>query len=141
MVICLRMEKTYMAKTPPDNFKVITPENPLLSKQTVTSEVILILYTNLKLNHFPNTKLDLFCSDNLSFQCTAPSTWLTNRCADPSMDLITNLKRMLTAKFFSSSHDEDQETLWSQNPMVYKHSSFFKRNINYGKFCLKSQFA
>ena len=46
-VICLRMEKTYMAKTPPDDFKVITPENPLLSKQTVTSEVILILYTNL----------------------------------------------------------------------------------------------
>ena len=36
-----------MAKTPPDDFKVITPENPLLSKQTVTSEVILILYTNL----------------------------------------------------------------------------------------------
>ena len=36
-----------MAKTPPDDFKVTTPENPLLSKQVVISEVILILYTNL----------------------------------------------------------------------------------------------
>ena len=30
-----------------------------------------------------HNQLDLFCSDNLSFQCMAPSTWLTN-CADPS---------------------------------------------------------
>ena len=56
-------------------------------------------------------------------------------------DLITNLRRMLGAKFFNSSHDEDQETHWSQNPTVYKHSSFFKRKMNYGKFCLRSQFA
>ena len=27
---------------------------------------------------------------------------------------------MLAAKFFSSSHDEDHEVAWSQNPMVYK---------------------
>ena len=31
-VICLRMGKTNTAKTPPGNFKVTTPENPLLSK-------------------------------------------------------------------------------------------------------------
>ena len=30
-----------MAKTPPDDFKVTTPENPLLSKQVVTSKGIL----------------------------------------------------------------------------------------------------
>ena len=30
------------------------------------------------MNPYPNTELDLFCSDNLSFQCMAPSTWLTN---------------------------------------------------------------
>ena len=39
-------------------------------------------------------------------------------------------RRMLAAKFFSSSHDEDQEAPWSQNPVVYKHSSFFKRKMN-----------
>ena len=36
------------------------------------------------------------------FQYTAPSMWLTNRCTDPSTLLATNLRRMLSAKFFSS---------------------------------------
>ena len=35
------------AKTPPGDFKVTTPENPLLSKQAVTSKEISVLYTNL----------------------------------------------------------------------------------------------
>ena len=46
-VICLRMRKTSKAKTPPGDFKVTTPENPLLSQQTVTSKGISIPYTNL----------------------------------------------------------------------------------------------
>ena len=87
MVICLRMGKTYMAKTSSGDFKVTTPENPLLSKQAVISKRIPVPYTNLQFNPYPNTQLNLFCSDNLSFQCTAPSTWLTNRCADPSTPL------------------------------------------------------
>ena len=61
------MGKTYTAKTPPSDFKVTTPENPLLSKQAVTSKGILVPYTNLQLNPYPNTQLDLCCSDNLSF--------------------------------------------------------------------------
>ena len=32
-VICLRMGKTSKAKTPPGDFKVTTPKNPLLSQQ------------------------------------------------------------------------------------------------------------
>ena len=67
MVICLRMGKIYTAKTPPGNFKVTTPEIPLLSQQVVTSKGILVPYTNLQLNPYPNTQLDLFCSDNFSF--------------------------------------------------------------------------
>ena len=59
------MKKTYMAKTLSDDFKVIISENPLLSKQAVTSKEILVTYTNLQLNAYPNTQLDLFCSDNL----------------------------------------------------------------------------
>ena len=34
----------------------------------------------------PNIQLDLFCSDNFSFWCTTPSTWLIN-CTDPSTRL------------------------------------------------------
>ena len=66
MVICLRMEKTNTVKTPLGDFKVTTPKNPLLSKQAVTSKGIPVPYTNLQLNPYPNTQLDLFCSDNLS---------------------------------------------------------------------------
>ena len=46
-VICLRIGKISKAKTSPGEFKVTTPENPLLSKQTVTSKGILVPYTNL----------------------------------------------------------------------------------------------
>ena len=74
MVICLQMGKTYTAKTPPGDFKVTTPDNSLLSQQAVISKGILVSYTNLQLNPYPNTELDLFCSDNLSFQYTAFST-------------------------------------------------------------------
>ena len=66
-VICFRMGKTYTVKTPSGDFKVITPENPLLLKQAVTNKGIPVPYTNLQLNPYPNTQLDLFCSDNLSF--------------------------------------------------------------------------
>ena len=59
MVICLQMGKTNMAKTPSGDFKVNTLENPLLSKQAVTSKGIPIPNTNLQLNPYPNTQLDL----------------------------------------------------------------------------------
>ena len=38
MVICLRMEKNLMAKTPPGDFQVTTPETPLLSQQAVINK-------------------------------------------------------------------------------------------------------
>ena len=66
-VICLRMRKTYTAKIPPGDFKVTILENPLLSQQAVTSKGIPVPYTNLQLNPYPNTQLDLLCSDNFSF--------------------------------------------------------------------------
>ena len=66
-VICLRMGKTYTAKTPSSDFQVTTPEIPLLSQQVVTSKGIPVSYTNLQLNPYPNTQLDLFCSNNFPF--------------------------------------------------------------------------
>ena len=66
-VICLRMGKTYTAKTPPGDFKVTIPEISLLSQQAITSKGISVPYINLQLNPYPNTQLDLFCSDNFSF--------------------------------------------------------------------------
>ena len=65
-VICLRMGKTNTVKTLLDDFQVTTSNNPLLSQQAVTSKGISVPYTNLQLNLYPNTQLDLFCNDNLS---------------------------------------------------------------------------
>ena len=39
--------ENHWGKTPPGEFKVTTLENPLLSKQAITSKWIPILYTNL----------------------------------------------------------------------------------------------
>ena len=44
------MEKTYTAKTSLGDFKVITSDNPILSKQVVTSKRIIVPYTNLQFN-------------------------------------------------------------------------------------------
>ena len=131
MVICLQMGKTYMAKTPLGDFKVITLENSLLSQQVVTRKGIPVPYTNLQLNPYPNTQLDLFCSDNLSFSMH-DSQHMTNQFDVQILvcGLLTNLRKMLAAKFFSSSHNQDYETPWSQSPTVYKHRSFFKRKMN-----------
>ena len=46
-VICSRMGKTYMAKTPTGDFKVTTLEIPLLSQQAITSKGIPVSYINL----------------------------------------------------------------------------------------------
>ena len=135
------MGKTYTANTPLGDFKITTSKNSLLSQQVVTSKEISVSYTNLQLNPYLNIQLDLFCSDNFSFSMYG-SQYVTNQLNTRILvcGLLTSLRKMLAAKFFSSSHDEDHETLWSQNPNVYKYSSFFKRKMNYSKFYFQSQF-
>ena len=51
--------ENHRGKTPPGEFKVITPENLLLSKQAVTSKRNPVPNTNLQLNPYSNTQLDL----------------------------------------------------------------------------------
>ena len=124
------MGKTTKSKTPPGDFKVTIPEIPLLLQQVVTSKEIPVPYTNLQLNPYPNTQLDLFCSDNFSFWCTAPSKWLTN-CVDPSTRLQSPTGEGCWLQS-SSIHpnDEDQKDAWSQNPTVHKHNNFFTKKMN-----------
>ena len=71
------MGKTYTTKTSLGDFKVITLDNPQLSKQVVTSKGITVPYTNLELSSYPYTQLNLFCSDNLSFSMHG-SQYVTN---------------------------------------------------------------
>ena len=124
-------ENLHGKNPPPGDFKVTTIENSLLSQQAVTSKRILVPYTNLQLNPYLNTQLDLFCSDNLYFSMHG-SQYVTNQFDTRILvrNLLTNLRKMLAAKFFSSLQDEDYKAPWLKNPTVYKHSSFFKRKMN-----------
>ena len=47
--------ENHRRKTSPSEFKITALENPLLSKQAVTSKGISVPYTNLQLNHYLNT--------------------------------------------------------------------------------------
>ena len=79
-----------MAKTPSSETKITTSENPLLSQQAVISKKISVPYTNLQLNSYPKTQLDLFCSDNLSFLMHG-SQYVTNQLRGSQFaTLITN---------------------------------------------------
>ena len=135
------MGKTNLTKTPPGDFKVTTLEILLLSQQAVTSKGIPIPYTNLQLNPYPNTQLDLFCSDNLSFWCMAPSTWLIN-CADPNTWLQSpNREGCWLQSSSVHPNNKDQEdvghkTLWCINTAISSQEWWTRT-----KFCLRSQFA
>ena len=65
------------------------------------------------------------------FQCTTPSTWLTNlmrkfQCAAYS----PTWERCWLQSSSVHQHDEDHKALWLQNSMVYKHSSLLNRKMN-----------
>ena len=70
------------------------------------------------------------------FQCTAPSTWLTNRCTDPSMWLTTNLRRMLAAKFFNSSTWWRSRSSLVTNATASSRERWIRANLSPVKMCL-----
>ena len=128
-MICLRMGKTNMAK-----FHRVILRSPLLRIHYYQNKWLQVKESQYLISTYSWTFTPISnwtCSvvTISHFQCTAPNTWLTN-CADPVRDLITNLRRILAAKFFCWSHNEDYEVAWSQNPTVYKHISFFKKEMN-----------
>ena len=129
-MIYLRIGKTYTAKTLPSNFKVITLKNLLLSKQMVTSKGISVPYTNLQLNPYPNTQLDSFCSDNIFFQCTAPNTWLTNRCTNPITRLNCQLEKDVGYKVLQFITRWRSRSSLVTKPYSVQTQQLFKRKMN-----------
>ena len=73
-VICLRMEKTTEAKPHRMNLRSPVPKIHYYQNKWLQVKGISVPNTSLQLNPYPNAQLDLQCSDNLSFQCTVPST-------------------------------------------------------------------
>ena len=97
-VIYLQMGKTTEAKPHWANLRSPLPRIHYYQNKRLLVKGISVPNTNLQLNPYPNTQLDLQCSDNLSFQCTAPSTWLTNQCTDLSMWLTHQLEKDIDCK-------------------------------------------
>ena len=98
--------------------------------------------TNLQLNPYPNTQSNLFCSDSFPFWCTAPKH-VTKNCADPSTRLQnTNLKRLLAAKFFSSSTQRRSGRCLVTKPYGANTQKLLleKRDELGQELCLQSQF-
>ena len=66
-MICLRMGKTTEAKLHQVNLRSLLPRIRYYHNKRLQVKIIQVSNINLQLNSYPNTQLDLFCSDNLSF--------------------------------------------------------------------------
>ena len=146
-MICLWMGKTTETKPHWVNLR-----SPLLrinynQNKRLQLKGIPVPNTNLQLNPYLNTQLDLWCSDNLSFQYTAPSTWLTNRCMDLSTWLTHQLKKDVGCKFFQFISQWRSRSSLVTKPLVQKRSSFYKEDdelrqiLSSVTICMQNQFA
>ena len=112
--------------------------------------------TNLQLNPYPNTWLDLFCSDSSHFQCTAPKyvtnqsdAWIPVRglllCTNPNTWLTPQQPFDCCSWFAATSHRNTNKIFnvgardftWLQNLKAYKkrskNSFFYKRRLGLQK--------
>ena len=92
-----------MAKTPPGDFQVTTPETPLLSQQAVTSKGIpstLPTYS-WTLTLIPNWTYSVMTVP--LFDARLPSMWLTS-CADLSTRLQSPTKKVVGCKVLQFIH-------------------------------------
>ena len=130
-MIYLRMRKTTEAK---------------LHWVNLRSPLMRIHYYQNK-NPYPNIQLDLWCSNNLSFQCTAPNTWLTNWCMDPSTWLTHQLKEDIGCKVLQFIQWWRSRSSLVTKPLAQRRSSFYKEYDELGQIlspvtiCMHNQFA
>ena len=125
-MICLRMGKTTEAKS---HRMILRSPLPRIhyyqnKRLQVKESRYLIPTYSWTLTPIPNWTCSVVTIS--PFQCTTPSTWLTN-CTDSNTRLQSPTRESCWLQS-SSIHleNEDYEVAWSQNPTVYKHSSFFK---------------
>ena len=92
-----------MAKTPPDDFQVTTPETPLLSQQAITSKGIPSTLPTYSRTLTPISNWTCYVVTVHPFDARLPSTWLTN-CADPSTWLQSPTKKVVDCKVLQFIH-------------------------------------
>ena len=142
MVICLLMEKNLMAKTPPGDFQVTTPETPLLSQQAVTSKGIPNTLPTYSWTLTPIPNWTCFVMTIPLFDAQLPSTWLTV-ARIPVHDFKTPTEKIISCKVLQFTHMIKikkmlgHKTLWCK----YTATSSRERDELGQEPCLQSQFA
>ena len=131
-----------MAKTPPGDFQVTTPETPLLSQQAVTSKGIISTLPTYSwtLTPIPNWTCSVVTVP-LS-DAWLPSTWLTN-CADLSTRLQSPTKKIVACKVLQFIHTMKIKKMLSHKTLrcTYTTTSSRERDELGQELRLWSQFA
>ena len=98
--------------------------------------------TNLQLNPYPNTQLDLFCSDSSPFDAQLPSTWLTN-CVNPNTRLQSPTKKVVGCKVLQFIHTMKIKKMFGHKTLrcTYTATSSRERDELGQELHLWSQFA
>ena len=141
-MICLWMRQTYTAKTPPSDLrsslsKIHYYHNERL--QVKESQYLIPTYS-WTLTLIPNWTYSVVTTS--PFQCTAPSTWLTNSMCGSQYTAYSPTWERYWLQSSSVYHMMKikkllgHKTLWCT-----KHNNFFKRKMNLSKLYLQSQFA
>ena len=140
-VICLRMGKIWQQKSHRVIFKSSLPKLHYYHNKRLQVKESKYL-TNLQLNPYPNTQLDLFCSNNFPFDARLPSTWLTN-CADSSTQLQSPTKKVVGYKVLQFIHTMKIKKMFDHKTLqcIYTATSSRKRDELGQELCLRSQFA
>ena len=94
------------------------------------------------MNPYPNTQLDLFCSDSSPFWCTAPK-YVTNSCLDPSTQLQTPTKKIIGCKVLQFIHTMKIKKMFGHKNLRCKYTATSSRERDElgQELCLRSQFA
>ena len=141
-MICLRMGKNLMAKTPPGDFQVTTPETSLLSQQAVTSKGIsgTLLTYSWTLTPIPNWTCSVVIVP-LS-NARLPRMWLTV-ARIPVRDFKTPTEKIVGCKVLQFIHTMKIKKMLGHKTLRWKYTTTSSRERDElgQEPCLRSQFA
>ena len=130
------------AKTPPDDFKVITLGTPLLSQQAVTSKGISSTLPTYSWTLTPRPNWTCYVVTVPPFDARLLSTWLTN-CVDPSTRLQSPTKKVISCKVLQFIHTMKVKKMLSHKTLrcTYIATSLRERDELGQELRLQPQFA
>ena len=131
-----------MAKTPPGDFQVTTPETPLLSQQVVTSKGIPSTLPTYSWTLTPIPNWTCFVVIVPLFDAWLQNMWLTS-CANPGTRLQTPTKKSVSCKVLQFIHTMKIKKMLGHKTLRCKYTATSSRERDElgQELCLRSQFA